>query len=106
MRIDKVYEGTYALPFAGDRKKAMCGRIDRKHILLLSRFWKISEEKTPWEKLPLHTNGSFYRRECNGGKSASGGQSGSEQNRDPRIPNAGDPGGQRPVEDGGRRHLR
>jgi hypothetical protein len=40
MRIDKVYAGTYALPFAYDRKKAMCGRFDWEHILLLSRFWK------------------------------------------------------------------
>jgi len=38
MRIDKVCVETYALPFAYDRKKAMCGRFDPENILLLSQF--------------------------------------------------------------------
>src|SRR6266849_10152681 len=49
---------------------------------------------------------NLYRRKSDRGKSASGSQSGSWQNRDPRIPHAGNPGGQRPDEDGCLRHLR
>src|SRR6266446_9100510 len=67
---------------------------------------KMSDEKTPDEKSPLDPKESLYRRKCNGGKSPSSSKSGSEQNRDPRIPNAGNPGGQRSDEDGGRGHLR
>jgi hypothetical protein len=40
MRIDKVYVGTYALQFACDGKKTMCGRLEREHILLLFHFQK------------------------------------------------------------------
>jgi len=40
MRIDKVYVGTYALQFAYDGEKTMCGRFERKHIFLLSHFQK------------------------------------------------------------------
>ncbi len=38
MRIDKVYVGTYALQFAYDSEKTMCGRFERERILLLSHF--------------------------------------------------------------------
>jgi len=40
MRIDKVYVGTYALPFEYDRKKRCAEMFDRERILLLSHFWK------------------------------------------------------------------
>src|SRR5579864_7552336 len=47
MRIDKVYVGTYALPFAYSRKKLKCGRFDRQYILRMSCFEKnVSREGT------------------------------------------------------------
>src|SRR6266403_245732 len=106
MRIDKVYAGTYAYSSHTTVRRRCTEGLSVNTYSCCSTSRKISDEKTPYEKSPLDTSESLYRRKCNGGKSTSGGKSGSKQNRDPRIPNAGDPGGQRPDENGGRRHLR
>src|SRR5579864_3587670 len=59
MRIDKVCVRTYALPFAYDSKKQCAEGLIGKAYSLCSTSRKMSYEKTPHDKLPLHRNESL-----------------------------------------------
>src|SRR2546430_13960842 len=52
---------------------------------------KISDEKTPYEKLPLDTSESLYRRKCNGGENRTGRKRGSQQKKERRSFHCGGP---------------
>ena len=69
-----------------------------------SKAGKLTEG--PERRRSSSSSNDFDREKCKDGKSAGGRESRSEQDRDPRIPHAGYPRGQRLAEDGGRRDLR